>query len=75
MYLYVLEDYQRWANRGYTHPYTCDKHSWMPCLTGISPEGLYIKCGLCLYKRIIGKNEYETLEKMLTAIKRKFAEE
>jgi hypothetical protein len=47
----------------------------MPCLTGISPEGLYIKCGLCLYKRIIGKNEYETLEKMLTAIKRKFAEE
>lgn len=75
MYLYVLEDFQRWAERGYHYPYVCDKHSWMKCLTGISPEGLYIKCGLCLYKRIIGKQEYEQLEKAIAVAKRSFKEE
>lgn len=75
MYLYVLEDFQRWGERGYIHPYTCEKHSFISCLTGISPEGLYIKCPLCLYKKIIGKQEYEMIEKIVKGVKQQFAEE
>jgi len=75
MYMYVVEDYQRWGKRGYHPPFQCPRHGENTILPGVSPEGLYIKCGLCLFKKIIGGAEYEELRKANALAEQTFQEE
>lgn len=73
--MYVLEDYQRWGKRGYHEPLRCPRHSEDVMVSGVSPDGLYIKCGLCLFKKIIGGAEYEELRKANAIAEETFREE
>lgn len=75
MYAYVLEDYQRWAKRGYHDPLICPRHSEHYIVSGISENGLFVKCAICLYKKIIGFEEYEVLRKANIKAEKIFAEE
>lgn len=75
MYMYVVEDYQRWGKRGYHEPLGCPRHSENTIVVGVSHEGLYIKCGLCLFKKIIGGAEYEELRKANAVAEQFFKEE
>jgi hypothetical protein len=75
MYTYVVEDYQRWADRGYLTKLACPRHEDLSCLISVDEKGIYIKCPLCLYKKIIGRAEYEHLEKSVARAKQTFKEE
>jgi hypothetical protein len=75
MYVYVLDEFQSWGKRGYHEPLECPRHVGSDILVGASPEGLYVKCALCLYKKIIGQEEYEIIRKANLKAEKVFQEE
>lgn len=75
MHTYVVDEYQQWADRGYLNKLSCPKHADLSCLVAVNEQGIYIKCPLCLYKKVIGRTEYEQLKKGIEHAKATFRKE
>lgn len=75
MDVYVIEEYQRWAKRGYLQAYACAEHPYFDCIVYANHEGLFIRCPACSWKSDIGKAEYKFIQESISMAKDLFRRE
>jgi hypothetical protein len=72
---YVVEDYQRWAERGYCQKLACPEHYYIDPVFDADPRGLFGLCPVCRYRIDIDEYDYAKLERLIKQAERLFAEQ
>lgn len=75
METYVVDEFQRWGDRGYHQKITCPKHSYLDVIVYVDIEGLCCICPACEHRIDISGGEYKRIQRMIETAKRIFEQE
>lgn len=75
MYTWVVEDYQRWAERGYCKKYVCQHHPYMDFIILVDTGGLYFLCPFGDTRQEISFGDYLSMQSKIAFITKIFKEQ
>jgi hypothetical protein len=63
MNIETIQDYQKWAQRGYVTALTCRVHGYHELLPMLTGDGIVLVCPRGDYKRTVGQAEYLSIKR------------